>query len=503
MMVLFALGFTVLAAGVGMGADMGLWLVERQHLQTAVDSAAIAGARYYVAYSGASDQATQAQTQAQNYLTQYGYPASSFSGSGESLTFTSLPPRQFKITATKVRQTMLLQLVGVRTLSATATSTANGEIKADIYVALDTTPSMSSSDITAMKTAVNTFVGLLGLDPTDASGPQVAIGRFMGERCWRKNSGGYNLVDSHGSTRVDASQTTYMIGFLNYQPTTSGWCDNNDTKPNLSASTIPSATAFVPANSAATPTGWNPHYPGSVTKQTLTKTASQATSAVSSIDTGIDSSCSTTFTPYSALSLTQYGGCDLYAATSHTAGLTTAYRELTSTRARGVPFRRVLILQTDGTVCTMQTAYTQIAPSASAVPTYVPSGVLPQHGNSSATRSENKALDMANYMKTTPSAFEGIEIFTILFWKNDGTNTCYDNTVYDTDTSLSPACGPDTMTLPAASTRTHVDDYMIGMSSSTPNTCDHYLPADKNNPSSLTDAYRKILVRLAVGKIVS
>jgi hypothetical protein len=57
--------------------------------------------------------------------------------------------------------------------------------------------------------------------------------------------------------------------------------------------------------------------------------------------------------------------------------------------------------------------------------------------------------------------------------------------------------------LPAVGTRSHVDDYMTVLSSSLPGTCDHYIPADKNNPTTLTNAYRDILKRLAVGKLVS
>src|SRR5215207_4245439 len=76
MMVLFAIAFVGVTTGVGMAADMGMWMVEQQHLQTAVDSAAIAGARYYAAYAGDANQLSNAQTQAQLYLTEYGYPAS-------------------------------------------------------------------------------------------------------------------------------------------------------------------------------------------------------------------------------------------------------------------------------------------------------------------------------------------------------------------------------------------------------------------------------------------
>jgi hypothetical protein len=494
-MLLFAVAFVAIAGAVGMSADMGMWIVEQQHLQTAVDSAAIAGARYYVAYSGDANQLSIAQTQAQTILTAYGYPASAFTAPN-SLSMTSPGTRLFRIQASRQRPTMLINLIGIRTLSATANSTANGEIKADIYVSLDVTASMSSTDITNMKTAVNTFITLLGLDPTDSNGPKVGIGRFVGERCSHTGSG-YN----NQSAQQNPTISTNYVSFLNYTATTGGWCDNNDNMPTLAAATNP---ASPPRDgNTSNPTTWNNYYPGSGTPTNgqLGQSTANAQSAVNNIMTGLNTGC-TGASPTTPPAMNPYGNCDWLSGTSHTAALATANVELTSARARPAPFRKVLIMQTDGTVCTMQTAYTQLAPTSSTVRTYLAGANLPAL-TSSATRSENKAMALANYLKTTPSVFEGVEIFTILFWADDGSNSCWDNTVKDVGTSLAPNCGPDTTSLPAVSSRTHVDDYMIAMSSSLANTCDHYIPADKNNPSSLTNAYRNILKRIAVGKLVS
>jgi Flp pilus assembly protein TadG len=502
-MLLFAVAFVAICGAIGMSADMGMWIVEQQHLQTAVDSAAIAGARYYVAFTGAADQLTQAQTQAQLFLDRYGYTNAALSSPNGSKNMTSPGLRQFRIQATRTRPTMLLKLIGIPTLTASANSTANGEIKADIYVAIDMTGSMSTADITNMKSAVNTFVDLLGLDPTDANGPKLGIGRFLGERCAHiayPPNNNYTI----SSARMNATVASNYISYQNYTPTTGGWCDNNDNMPTLAAATNPTSP---PRSTTSTPTIWNNYFPGAVTPAAgqLGQSAANAHSAVNGIDGGVGTSCSVGGgqPSWSAPpSLNPYANCDWLSGTSHTAGLATANVELTSGRARAAPFRKVLILQTDGTVCTMQTAYSQLTPAQSTIRTYLPGANLPAHGDSSATRSENKAMALASAMKTTPTAFEGTEIFTIMFWKNDGNNSCLDDSVFDTDTSLFPECGPDTTTLPAVGARSHVDDYMITMSSSLPGTCDHYIPADKNNPSSLTDAYRKILVRLAVGKLL-
>lgn len=511
-MLLFAVAFVAICGAVGMSADMGLWIVEQQHLQTAVDSAAIAGARYYVAYTGAADQLTQAQTQAQLFLDRYGYTASTLTSPNGTKNMTSPGTRQFRIQATRTRPTMLLKLIGVPTLTASASSTANSEIKADIYVSLDMTFSMTSADIAQMKSAVNTFIGLLGLDATDPNGPKVGIGRFAGERCARINAGGY------AQGRLPATNTNNLIGFAHYQATTGGWCDQSDAMPSMAA---PLTGPNVPpvegcSGGVSCPIAWNGHFPAAVTPTLgqLGQSAANATSAVNSLDAGVDGgnlssggtagSCSTPAwaDPTSPTPMLPYGSCDILAGTSHTAGLATAYQELfVSGRGRTPPFRKALILQTDGTVCTMQTAYNQLPPASSTIPTYLPGANLPAR-TSSATRSENRAMALANYLKNTPTAFEGVEIFTILFWKDDGSNTCWDDTVFDVGTSLFPECGPDTTTLPGVGARTHVDDYMIAMSSSLPGTCDHYIPADKNSPTALTDAYRSILKRLAVGKLL-
>ena len=52
-----------------------------------------------------------------------------------------------------------------------------------------------------------------GLDPTDPNGPQVAIGRFTGQRCLRNNAGGY----TYG--RSDATNTNNFSGFAHYMAT--------------------------------------------------------------------------------------------------------------------------------------------------------------------------------------------------------------------------------------------------------------------------------------------
>ncbi len=209
---------------------------------------------------------------------------------------------------------------------------------------------MSASDITAMKASVTTFVNELGLDPTDPNGPQVAVGRFIGQRCLRNNAGGY----TYG--RSDATNTNNFSGFAHYMATTGGWCDNNDTMPNLAASVVPNAaTGVPPLSGASTPAAWNPHFPGAVTIQTLTQTLASATTGVTNVDAEQDNTCAGSASWAAFPSMTPYGDCDILSGTSHLAGLSTGWRELTSVRARGGSFRKVLIMETDGTTCTMQT----------------------------------------------------------------------------------------------------------------------------------------------------
>jgi hypothetical protein len=467
-LVLFALGFTFLTAGVGMAADMGLWLVEWQRLRTAVDSASIAGARYLVAYSGDPSAMTVATGVAQTYLTQYGFP----SGTLSPLSFTNPATRQFRIQATRTRPTLLIRIIGINTLSAVADSRAIGELKADIYVAADVTASMSSTDMTNSKNAINAFIDMLGLDPANTEGPQVAIGRFIGERCMRKNQGGYD------TDRDDPDDSDYWYAYTNWKSTTNGWCDPTQ-RPDLTASFGTIGTDRPP--NPTTPY-WSPFYPGAYTVAQLGKSASTAHSAVNVIEGDsaplVDDSCVSPewSSPTGSDPLLPYRKCDR-AGTSHVAGIATAMMELNSVRARGAPYRKVMIVQTDGVVCTISTPFTP-------------------------TQAQNRAIALANYAKTTPTVFSGMEVFVIMFWADDGNQSCGNEETNDSLGSLYPNC-PNATTLAGAGPRTVTDTYLISVSSSTNNTCDHYFPWNKNNGTNLSAAYREILKRIAVGKLLT
>ncbi len=498
-MLLFAVAFVAIAGAVGMSADMGMWFVEQQHLQTAVDSAAVAGARYYIVYAGqgAATQLSQATTQVQTYLTQYGYP----SGSLTSLNVTSPQTRQIQVQATKARPTMLIKLIGISQLTARANSTANAEIKADIYAAVDITGSMNATDITNTKAAVNSFISNLGLDPTDANGPKLAIGEFVGERCQRVNPSLTStsplwtvaLRNSDGTGGMDPTQNNW-IKTTNWLATSGSntWCDPNNA-PALYSGTTYSPPAFNNAPPTQSPSP-NPFFPGANTIYQLGQVTSSAQTAANGIRNDPTFSSYTGFGPGPAppgTTLAPYWGASDISATSHTAGLVTAAAELNSNRTRfsqgQTNFRRVLILQTDGIVC----------------PTEVPF---------SQTQSQNRAKGVANQLKNTPNAFSGVEIFTIMFYDfSNPVETCPNNTVSDVAGihNPPPACGPSTTTLPPAAQRGATDNYLIALSSSAvdgsgnPTNCDHYLPADKSSGSSLSNAYIEILKRLAVGRLVN
>ncbi len=509
MMVLFALAFTAMAAGVGMAADMAMWMVERQHLQTAVDSAAIAGARRLVAYAGDPGAVAQASAEAQNYLTQYGYPASAFTGSGQSLTMSSPGPRQFRIVATRSRPTLLVKLVGISQLSTSASSTATASIKADIYSANDVTASMSATDITNLKNALNSFIDMLGLDPSDPEGPRIAIGRFIGERCKRKpplpnedaRAGRIGWVmGSSPDPRRNLSDNQYYSAFAHWQPTAlGGWCYGVEGDPRVSAApTLYSGGVWSPPPlsgpdyppNPASGTYWNPFYPGALTLYQLGTSASAAHAAVNKVDGNVsplvDNNCDppawSTLPPPNGPNpsspLLPYRNCD-YAGTSHVAGLVTGAVELNSNRTRyaqgQLTFRRVLILQTDGVVCNQAVPF-----------------------NLAAAR--QRGIDVAAQLKSNPDPFQGIEIFVVMFWEPGG-QTCQNLEVDDNEGTSFPNC-PNATSLAAAGPMTANDRYLLDISSSKPGTCDHYLPFDKRNGSMLINAYREILKRLAVGKLI-
>jgi hypothetical protein len=136
-----------------------------------------------------------------------------------------------------------------------------------------------------------------------------------------------------------------------------------------------------------------------------------------------------------------------------------------------------MIVQTDGVVCTISTPFTP-------------------------TQAQNRAIALANYAKTTPTVFSGMEVFVIMFWADDGNQSCGNEDTNDSLGSLYPNC-PNATTLAGAGPRTVTDTYLISVSSSTNNTCDHYFPWNKNNGTNLSAAYREILKRIAVGKLLT
>ncbi|HLI26255.1 MAG TPA: pilus assembly protein TadG-related protein [Chloroflexota bacterium] len=549
MLVLFALAFTAIAAGVGMAADMGLWTVERQRLQTALDAAAIAGARYLVAYAGDPNALSIATAQAQQYLADYGYPAGAFSGAGRSLTVTGdTAARTLTITATWRRPSLLLWLVGYPNLDARATASAVADIKADIYVMIDVTASMSDTDLQNVAIALTDptrgFINLLGLNPSNPDGPQLAIGRFVGERCARSSlSSNYG----YGGQRSPFVMTNW-VGLDNWKASpVNPWCDwtNPTLGPRLYSGgtfnppinycqkTRPAPDPALPrmtceqASTGSSPVvippdlpggssppnqywqvntstkltqgiWWNPHYPGATTRYLLGQDSSRALSTVNSITalknelySGYggqnDTNCPSTPQPASSvLDQRPYRGYNsttgcFRAGTSHVAGLVTAAYELNSPRARATQpgyenYRRVLILQTDGLFC------------GAGIPF-------------SRAQGEARAVDVANQLKNNPNPYQGIEIFTIMFWNPTSDQSCPSSETDDGMASSGPNCpGP----LASANIQSgYGDQYMINLSSSAPGTCDHYYPAAKSDPNSLLNAYRGILTRLAVGKIVS
>jgi len=465
-MVLFALSFVVLCVGVGVAADLGLHLVEKKHLQTAVDSSALAAARYLVAYSGDPTALTVATGQAQTYMAQYGYPT----GGLASFNVASPATRQITVSASTTRPTLLVQLAGISQLTATATATASAELKADIYAANDVTGSMTATDMTNLKAALNSFIGMLGLDPADTQGPKLAVGQFRGERCRRINTGGYARSLSPQS---DPTLASNWVAWSNWQTTTGGWCDASNPAP-LTAYT---ANAGIDPPASGLAGDWNPYYPVAQTTYQLGQSATSAQTAANNLSqtAGTGGCVSPSWAAYP--SLAPYGGTCASNGTSHTAGMATAWQELNSVRARGAPFRRVLILETDGTACRYETPFT-------------------------VAQAETRATAYANLLKTTPSAFSGVEIFVVMFWQSPAGETCFDRQTDDFVGTLFPNC-PNATSLGAAGAMSAKDTYLIGLSSSTPNTCDHYFPVSKTNASQLTVAYRQILTRIAVATLVS
>jgi hypothetical protein len=336
----------------------------------------------------------------------------------------------------------------------------------DIYAVNDVTASMSASDMASLKGALHAFVDLLDLDPASQTGPQLAIGRFIGERCMRKaadNVAGRSWDQSRGSP----TDPTKWYAYSHWQ-TQTDWC-NTAVPPNLTGALPSFGTAGTNRPPKPTTPFWSPYYPGSYTVAQLGQNPVAAHNAVNVIEGNaaplVDSAC-TDAGAGAPPSLLPYRQCDR-AGTSHTAGIATAMMELSSSRAHAAPTRKVMILETDGVVCTVSTPFTP-------------------------AQSQNRAIALAEQAK----AVGGMEIFVVMFWQDNGVQTCGNNATDDSLGSLFPNC-PDATSLEEAGPRTEVDDYLIAISSSSPNRCDHYFPWSKAEGVNLGQVYADVLARIA------
>jgi hypothetical protein len=400
------------------------------------------------------------------------------------------------------------------TASATPspTATVRAALKADVYAAIDITGSMLASDLENTRDALTLLAAELGLDPSNPAGPRLGVGQFVGERCTRTTPMapiGSNLwnapvrqMPGTGGGNPNVNDNWYWVG--NWTAGPSAWCDPTNAPVlynggNFALPEFGTAPPFAPG--ATYPI---PYYPGARTLQTLTQNAGAVNTAASTIADQRRPGSPTfiTFRPSTFCgprpfprpgtfgcdanqdAIDPYWGADTMTATSHTAGLVTAAVELNSNRTRfaqGQPqYRRVLIFQTDGTVCTTEVPFT-------------------------AAQSQARAQQVAAQLRNNPTPLLGIEIFTIMMYTNDGQETCPNNQVWDHNppNTLFPWCGPGSSTLPAPEQRSAKDDHMIALSSSARDAggnlanCSHYLPVSRTMPDGLTAAYRSIARHLA------
>ena len=178
--IIFAFAFTMLMIAIGMGVDMWQAYSVKARLQSAVDAAALAIA------STNQTQFTQAQLQArvQAFVTA-NYPTAALGTPGTPVLSYGSNINTINVSDTATIATTFMWIVGVRSLSVSATGQAKAAYpNINFYLLLDNSPSMA---IAATQAGINTMVA--------ATGPQGGCA-FA---CHEQNPSGDNLGNPGGS----------------------------------------------------------------------------------------------------------------------------------------------------------------------------------------------------------------------------------------------------------------------------------------------------------------
>ncbi len=483
-LILTALFLIVLLVLGGSAYDYGSIVTEDQQLQNAADAAGLAGSNALAnaANLPVNTAIAVAEATSREYLRINGY-ATTTPGVTISYAFpTSTPivvggtPSPIRdnivLTVNKVKPTYFWLLVGVNNVNINATSGATaGRGLVDIMLTLDTTGSMGTTGIAALRLAVRDFVNQMNPSTGDPRGPKIGVARFQGLGCqwWKGTAGG---PPGDGDRRIDRGATVatdeYREPCTDQYTVLSNLSDNKAAlikiADNSGGGSCPVSTSLgaCPINdvdyvapvaaghgATTTPIAWQ--------QPAVVSTSSTSNSRGSppipggtgtKLDAGI-----------TAVNRTGY-----YAWSCTNGGRNNCSGEGWA--------KKVLIYMTDG-----DNNVTNIPISL----------------GSPETAWDTEFANEANALKLGPDGTAGtnddVEIYVVGYYDSAGVSTLV---------GINPRPCPSA-TLPPSGQRSAVDNLLIGASSSTPGSCDHFYPLNKTE--SLPQLFAVLASKIARGRL--
>jgi Flp pilus assembly protein TadG len=464
-LVIAALVQVVLLVFVGFAVDYGALLLERTRLQNAADAASLAGARALV--DGTTPGIPAARAAVTQYLDLHGYrtdPTTTI-----NVTFPPSPTtgaiESVGIAVTRTRPTYFIRLIGINQATVAANATAAVDRRLiDIMLSLDVTGSMElsgTSDLQQLRRAVVDFVNKINPSTSDPTGPKVGMARFAGVKCgWMSSGPGDTFIDvgpGPSEYRTPCTDDKTVLTNLTYDKARlirladnsgSGTCPGGMstfacplvswryTAPDQSgAGRVPSSG--VRYNGSTLLAGPAPGFTGTKLPNGITVVK----------DTGYD------------------------AWSTGSGGRNNASGEGTA--------RKVLVLMTDG--------FNELWPSTG-------------HplGSGAPGAWDSEVVSRANALKLGADGISGtpddVEIYTIGFFCTPygSQNWCASRLA---DTSAPHPCPGGAMPGTASS----IDTLLRNVSSSSPGTCDHYLPIKKTE--DLPTLFRNLAGTIARGRL--
>jgi len=511
-MVLFVVFIMVLLVLAGSAYDYASIVVDDAKLQNAVDASALAGADALTSNQTlpASTQVALAIATTNSYLSD-----NQVTSSNSTIAVTPVPwvpgagtPTPvatvytgISVNVTRNHPTAFWPLVGVPQVTLHNAGAAQGASNMmDIMLAMDTTGSLVlTGDLTdtgmgktgtTLSSAITNFVQQLNPTSTDPLGPKIGIARYAGIKCSWKDLNSDGNIDVYGDNSQPNEYTKTQTGTSCTDDVTvlSNLTQNQTNLVNIASGTSGSCPSGVPTTEAC-PLQHHPYILGTEVYHNGGSTQTNS------------------YFPYFTGTKEPNAICALMPADSNCAEVpsavsTNGFAWSTANGGRNgsgtAQAHRVLVIMTDGQDEAWPT--TGVAPNQTDY-------AFPE---SPASQYDSMFTSLATNLKANNpdgNGGPGVEIYVVGYFCTDGgsyqsgtyppNNFCESQIAY---TSAPRACpGPPGASAPSSSQLSPIDQLLIQVSSSSPGTCDHYIPLSKTE--SLPTVFSQLAGTISRGRL--